>query len=50
MKETPPFSPNIQVNSLKDYLFVIGNNCNIVTKVNRNIGIRLQTVLIGVCH
>lgn len=37
MEEIPPFPPNIQVSSLKDYLLVTGITCNIVTKVNGKI-------------
>lgn len=44
MEKIPPFSPNIQVNSLKDYLLVTGNTCNLVTKVNGKIRLNLQTI------
>lgn len=49
MDETP-FSPNIQVSSLKDYLLMTGNTRNIVTEVNGKIAIRLQIVLLDVYH
>lgn len=45
MEEAPPFPPNIQVNSLKDYLLVTGNTYNIVTKVNGKLRMKLQTIL-----
>lgn len=46
MEEIPPFSWNIQVNLQKYYLFVTGNTCDIITKDNGKIGIRLQSILI----